>query len=163
MELDLLQVLGGFGAGLVFGILAMIVFNKVRSGSVSAGGVKQDFDQYKSQVEEHFEQTSKKFQDMTEQYQDLYEHLAVGATTLCRPDSVAAGLADGSDSVKPKQIEAKEVVDENVESETDQADNDDSTAAETSSETNTESEAGNAEANAKDSDAASSETDKDEK
>ena len=163
MELDLLQVLGGFGAGLVFGILAMIVFNKVRSGSVSAGGVKQDFDQYKSQVEEHFEQTSKKFQDMTEQYQDLYEHLAVGATTLCRPDSVAAGLADGSDSVKPKQIEAKEVVDENVEPETDKVDHDDSVSVETNAETIAEPDGDNAEANTKDSDSTSGEADKGEK
>ena len=33
---------------------------------------------------------------MTEQYQDLYKHLSVGAASLCRPDSVAAVLADES-------------------------------------------------------------------
>ena len=108
MEFDLLQVAIGFGIGLLTGVIAMLIFNKVRSGSVSAVGVKQEYDDYRSQVEEHFEQTSKKFQNMTEQYQDLYEHLSVGATSLCAPGSVAAALADQSESVKPKQIESKE-------------------------------------------------------
>lgn len=107
MELDLLQISSGFLAGLIVGLLAMLIFNKLKSGSVSAGGVKQEFDDYKNEVEAHFETTSKKFQNMTEQYQDLYKHLATGATTLCRPDSVAAALADESDpSNKPAQIEA---------------------------------------------------------
>ncbi len=108
MELDLLQISSGFAAGFIVGLLAMLIFNKIRSGSVSAGGVKQEFDEYKNDVEAHFEATSKKFQNMTEQYQDLYKHLATGATTLCRPDSVAAALADESDpSNKPVRIEAK--------------------------------------------------------
>ena len=83
----------------------MLIFNKVRSGSTSAAGVKQDYDAYKTEVEEHFEATSKKFQTMTEQYQDLYQHLSVGATTLCRADSVAAALVDSSNPDKPAQIE----------------------------------------------------------
>lgn len=107
MEFDLLQLSIGFGVGLLTGIATMLIFNKVRSGSVSAVGVKQEFDDYKNQVEEHFEQTSKKFQNMTEQYQDLYEHLSVGATSLCASGSVAAALADKSDSVKPKQLESQ--------------------------------------------------------
>lgn len=112
MEIDVLQVLGGFGVGVLVGILAMLLFNKVRSGSASAAGLKQDYDAYKSQVEEHFEETSKKFQTMTEQYQDLYQHLSVGATSLCRPDSVAAALVDSSDPAKPAQIESDSTVDE---------------------------------------------------
>ena len=108
MEFDFLQIAIGFGIGLLTAVIAMLIFNKARSGSVSAAGVKQEYDDYRSQVEEHFEETSKKFQNMTEQYQDLYEHLSLGATSLCSPGSVAAELADQSESVKPKPIESKQ-------------------------------------------------------
>lgn len=106
MELDLLQVFSGFAAGLIVGVAAVLLFNKLRSGSASPSGVKQEFDDYKSQVESHFEETSKKFQDMTEQYQDLYKHLSTGATTLCRPDSVAAGLVESSVTDGTPKLEA---------------------------------------------------------
>ncbi len=109
MELDLLQVFTGFGVGVIVGVVIMLVFNKVKSGSASPASVKQEFDDYKNQVEEHFEATSKKFQNMTEQYQDLYQHLSVGATSLCRPDSVAAGLVDDSNPSKPKQLEVQDI------------------------------------------------------
>ena len=106
MELDLLQVFSGFVAGLIVGVAAVLLFNKLRSGSASPSGVKQEFDDYKSQVESHFEETSKKFQDMTEQYQDLYKHLSTGAVTLCRPDSVAAGLVESSVTDGTPKLEA---------------------------------------------------------
>lgn len=110
MEQELLQFFGGLAVGFILGVVAMLIFNKVKSGSVSPAGAKQEFEDYKNEVEAHFEATSKKFQNMTEQYQDLYQHLSVGATSLCRPDSVAASLVDGSDpSSKPAQIEDKTV------------------------------------------------------
>lgn len=96
MEQELLQFILVFFAGLVCGVLLLLLWNKLSSGSASPSSVKQDYEDYQNKVEEHFEATSKKFQDMTEQYQDLYKHLSVGATSLCRPDSVAAGLADES-------------------------------------------------------------------
>jgi len=97
MEPEILQLILVFVAGALSGALLLLLWNKLSSGSTSPAAVKQDFENYQNQVEEHFEATSKKFQDMTEQYQDLYKHLSVGATSLCRPDSVAAGLADKSD------------------------------------------------------------------
>jgi len=101
MEPELLQFIIIFAVGLFSGMLIMLLWNKLSSGSASPSSVKQDYDEYKTQVESHFEETSKKFQDMTEQYQDLYKHLAVGATSLCRPDSVAATLAnDTGDKLK---------------------------------------------------------------
>lgn len=96
MESELLQLIVVFVVGLVCGALIMLLWNKLSSGSASASGLKQEYQDYQEKVETHFEQTSKKFQDMTEQYQDLYKHLSVGATSLCRPDSVAAELADDS-------------------------------------------------------------------
>jgi len=108
MEQELLHALLIFFAGLVLGMVLMLLVNKLRSGSVSPGKVKQEFDDYQAQVESHFEETSQKFKDMTQQYQDLYKHLSVGATSLCRPDSVAAtGLANQSDAVAPAKLEQK--------------------------------------------------------
>ncbi|MFT6407897.1 MAG: uncharacterized membrane-anchored protein YhcB (DUF1043 family) [Arenicella sp.] len=96
MESELLQLIVVFVVGLVSGALIMLLWNKLSSGSASPSGLKQEYQDYQEQVETHFEETSKKFQDMTAQYQDLYKHLSVGATSLCRPDSVAAALADES-------------------------------------------------------------------
>jgi uncharacterized membrane-anchored protein YhcB (DUF1043 family) len=96
MESELLQLIVVFVVGLICGALIMLLWNKLSSGSASAAGLKLEYQDYQEKVETHFEQTSKKFQDMTEQYQDLYKHLSVGATSLCRPDSVAATLADES-------------------------------------------------------------------
>jgi uncharacterized membrane-anchored protein YhcB (DUF1043 family) len=96
MESELLQLIIVFVVGLVSGALIMLLWNKLSSGSASPAGLKQEYQDYQEKVEAHFEETSKKFQDMTEQYQDLYKHLSVGATSLCRSDSVAAGLVDDS-------------------------------------------------------------------
>ncbi len=106
MESDLLQLIAIFVVGLVCGALIMLLWNKLSSGSASPAGLKQEYEDYQEKVETHFEETSKKFQDMTAQYQDLYKHLSVGATSLCRPDSVAAALADESQS--QVKIENKE-------------------------------------------------------
>jgi len=106
MEQELLQFIGVFAGGAVFGIIFMLIMNKLGSGSASPSAVKQEFDSYQNDVERHFEETSKKFKDMTAQYQDLYKHLSVGATSLCRPDSVAATLADQRSPIgEPAKIE----------------------------------------------------------
>lgn len=94
MEPQLLQFIALFSAGLVTGVLLMLLVNKIRSGSAAPKNVQHEYDRYQAEVESHFEETSKKFKQMTEQYQELYQHLSIGATSLCRPDSAAATLAD---------------------------------------------------------------------
>ena len=138
MEPYLLHLFLSFIAGLIVVIIVMLLVNKLKTGKLSPASVKQEFDEYQERVEEHFEQTSKKFKDMTEQYQDLYQHLSVGATSLCRPDSVAASLADGSEPLKA--LEQKEATSEEaapIESEAKTADTE-------STETNTEQDASDA-------------------
>jgi len=116
MESELLQLIVVFVVGVVCGALIMLLWNKLSSGSASPSGLKQEYQDYQDKVEAHFEETSKKFQDMTEQYQDLYKHLSVGATSLCRPDSVAAALADESQpQVKLEKKEAEEAIVETAE------------------------------------------------
>jgi uncharacterized membrane-anchored protein YhcB (DUF1043 family) len=117
MESELLQLIIVFVVGLVCGALIMLLWNKLTSGSASAAGLKQEYQDYQEKVETHFEQTSKKFEDMTAQYQDLYKHLSLGAASLCRPDSVAAVLADeADDQLKIEKKEEPEVESEVVSS-----------------------------------------------
>ncbi len=99
-ELQLLPSLILFFSGTVFGVLLILAFNKLKTGSVSANSVKKEKEAYQAEVENHFEETSKKFKMMAEQYQDLYQHLSVGATTLCRPDKMVTGLQDQSALLK---------------------------------------------------------------
>lgn len=121
-EIQVIPAVLCFFAGAIVGISAILLFNKMRTGSASAGKIKQEMEDYQGEVEAHFEETSKKFKDMAAQYQDLYQHLSVGATTLCRPENSILGLSDKRDplamaptiehkakSVDPIQ-EAKEAV-----------------------------------------------------
>lgn len=101
-EFSLVPSLICFGIGFLSGVIALLLFNKVRSGSASPESVKQQLDDYQQEVERHFEQTSQKFKSMTEQYQDLYNHLSIGATTLCRPDSNIVGLEKQTEIVTQK-------------------------------------------------------------
>ena len=111
-EIQVIPALLFFSAGAIVGISATLLFNKIRTGSASAGKIKQEMEDYQGEVEAHFEETSKKFKDMAAQYQDLYQHLSVGATTLCRSGNVIAGLSDQRDplAMAPKiELRAKPV------------------------------------------------------
>jgi uncharacterized membrane-anchored protein YhcB (DUF1043 family) len=96
-EIQVIPAILFFCAGTITGISVSLLFNKMRTGSASAGKIKQEMEDYQGEVEAHFEETSKKFKDMAAQYQDLYQHLSVGATTLCRSGNVIAGLSDQRD------------------------------------------------------------------
>jgi uncharacterized membrane-anchored protein YhcB (DUF1043 family) len=96
-EIQVIPAVLSFCIGTIAGISATLLFNKMRTGSASAGKIKQEMEAYQGEVEAHFEETSKKFKDMAAQYQDLYQHLSVGATTLCRSGNVIAGLSDQRD------------------------------------------------------------------
>ncbi|MFT5136036.1 MAG: uncharacterized membrane-anchored protein YhcB (DUF1043 family) [Arenicella sp.] len=115
-----------FCAGTIAGISVTLLFNKMRTGSASAGKIKQEMEDYQGEVEAHFEETSKKFKDMAAQYQDLYQHLSVGATTLCRSGNVIAGLNDQRDplamaptiELRGKQTDANRAVKKDVDKKT---------------------------------------------
>lgn len=117
IEFSLVPSLICFAVGFLAGVVTLMLFNKMRSGSASPETVKQQLDQYQQEVEQHFEQTSQKFKSMTEQYQDLYNHLSVGATTLCRPDSNITGLENKSEIVQQKIESDKTTVDSEIKSE----------------------------------------------
>lgn len=89
-----------FFLGIIMGILLMLLIIKIKGGSVVSGAAKREFDAYQDKVESHFDEASKKFQAMAEQYKDLYQHLSVGATTLCRPEHSISGLSDNVDPLR---------------------------------------------------------------
>lgn len=101
-EQEMGLTLMAFFAGLVLGIIGTLLTYKFRSGSASPTKLKQEMEQYQDQVEAHFEETSKKFKQMTTQYQDLYQHLSVGATSLCRAENIAPGLIDDTSPLASK-------------------------------------------------------------
>ncbi len=89
-----------FFAGLLVGVMGILIFNKFRTGNISPNAIKKEKDEYQDKVEAHFDETAKKFKDMTTQYQELYQHLSVGATNLCRPEKITAGLIDQANPLK---------------------------------------------------------------
>ena len=89
-----------FIIGTVVGGISILVFNKLRTGSISPRAIKKEKDDYQTKVEAHFDETAKKFKDMTTQYQELYQHLSVGANNLCRPEKITAGLIDQANPLK---------------------------------------------------------------
>jgi len=104
-----------FLIGVVAGIVLILLTNKLRSGSASPVKLKKEMDDYQDKVDAHFAETSQKFKQMTNQYQDLYQHLAEGATTLCRPDAIAAELIEDSSALGRKPaIEQKAKPDQAV-------------------------------------------------
>ena len=119
-----LLLAGSLLIGLTLGIIGMLVFNKVRGGSISPGTLKQEMEDYQGQVEAHFEQTSQKFQQMAAQYQDLYQHLAVGATSLCRPENISPGLTDQSDPLSKSKLIEQETLAEQASDDSEQVKSD---------------------------------------
>lgn len=72
-------------AGLILGLL-IAAFGWKRKDSGNAATVNQlqnDFDDYKSQVNNHFSKTSDLVGKLTDDYREVYRHLATGSAALC--------------------------------------------------------------------------------
>ena len=108
MEQAVLVYLAVFIGGALIGGLLTNVLVRYRSGGDSPAQIKADYEDYQNKVEDHFEETSRRFRQMTEQYQDLYQHLAEGATSLCRPDSEVAFISNQAKDKSVLESEASE-------------------------------------------------------
>ena len=71
-------LLGG-GAGFWIGQ------SRGRSDAAKSTDLKRELDAYREQVSEHFGKTAEHFQALGLQVRELYDHMAVGAETLCDP------------------------------------------------------------------------------
>jgi hypothetical protein len=64
---------------------------------------REQLDQYRGEVVEHFTGTSRLLRDLTHQYREVYDHLATSAGNLCPEGSV-----DFLEGLQPDQIPAGE-------------------------------------------------------
>lgn len=63
------------------------------SESAKASEIREEFEDYRRNVTEHFGQTASHFQAIGKQYRELYEHMASGAEALCDFDGEADRLS----------------------------------------------------------------------
>lgn len=101
----LLVALVAAAIGLFLGIVLMIVLDRRKAGGKSVEKLREEFDDYRSKVADHFAETSDLFRDMTEKYRDVYNHLASGSQALCEDPMQHARLefADHEELVHDSQ------------------------------------------------------------
>ena len=87
-------------AGLVFGCLLgyALLKRKNTPNAQAAEELKEEFEQYKDKVDDHFNKTSEMFMDVTTQYKKLYDHMAVGAIELSKADTITMPRLEMQDS-----------------------------------------------------------------
>lgn len=138
VEQDVLLLIGVFVLGVAIGMVLLTAINRVRAGAGSPTKLKQELQDYQEAVEQHFDETSRKFKDMTAHYQDLYQHLATGATNLCRTENISPALSELSDS-EPLLVEkAADNVESSDEDKSVNNDTDDMAKAESQIQTKTQ-------------------------
>ena len=101
-------------AGLVFGcLLAYALLKRKNSPSVDAAvAIKEEFEEYKYKVDDHFNKTSEMFKDVTTQYKKLYDHMAVGAIELSNADTITMPRLEMQESEDTESSENDVVIDE---------------------------------------------------
>jgi len=90
-EVDLVTAAAVFVIGLVVGaLLARLVLpsrRKLRQLVTALEDARTEHETYRAQVSDHFEKTSDLVATMTASYKAVYDHLAVGAQTLCQENA----------------------------------------------------------------------------
>ena len=96
-----LALLAGVGIG-------YLIFQDIEIGGKTAAELKQEHEEYRKEVQQHFTKTSDLFQSMTMQYRELYDHLSQGAQTLCEtiPPNPALNLSDKA--LLPNKVSAED-------------------------------------------------------
>lgn len=74
----------GIGVGIAIAYAAFPWSKRARKLEKELEGVKESYDGYRGEVNQHFVKTSELFQEMTDRYRAIYEHMASGAQALCR-------------------------------------------------------------------------------
>ena len=100
MSETILIVLGAIGLLAAGGGLGFWLAQwRIRGESSKADEVRQQFDDYRREVTQHFGQTAEHFKAIGREYRELYEHMAGGADSLCDREAVDVKL-----SFAPKAI-----------------------------------------------------------
>ena len=74
----------GLGLGVLFGRRSSPAAKRQREAELKLDQVLQDKKAYEDDVVEHFTDTARLLNTLTEQYRDVHNHLALGASTLCK-------------------------------------------------------------------------------
>ena len=74
----------GLGLGVLFGRRSSPAAKRQREAELKLDQVLQDKKAYEDDVVEHFTDTARLLNTLTEQYRDVHNHLARGASTLCK-------------------------------------------------------------------------------
>ena len=72
---------------------------RMRGEAARADEVREQFDDYRREVTQHFGRTAEHFKAIGREYRELYEHMASGADSLCDREAVDVKL-----SFAPKAI-----------------------------------------------------------
>ena len=84
--------------GLGLGLGYWFAHSQHKREATRANDVRNELDNYRRHVTEHFGETAQHFQLLGQQYQSLYKHMAQGADTLCDPaqSDTLLGFAAGN-------------------------------------------------------------------
>lgn len=101
-------------AGLVFGCLIAyaLLKRKTKPDMEAAAAIKEEFEEYKDKVDDHFNKTSEMFKDVTTQYKKLYDHMAVGAIELSKTDTISMPRLEMQDTAEPEPGQEDAVIDD---------------------------------------------------
>ncbi|MGD2075721.1 MAG: DUF1043 family protein [Gammaproteobacteria bacterium] len=74
----------GVACGVGIGYVALCNNRRTQQLQERCDALQQEFDNYRSEVGQHFLRTSELVQKMTDSYREVYEHLATGSQALCQ-------------------------------------------------------------------------------
>ncbi len=102
-----------FGVGVLFGFFfgrgkEVHPTAQIKELEESVEKAKQEMEEYRGEVSQHFGKTAELFNQLTNDYRDVYEHLAASSEKLCG-DQVEKLKALSSDSTEKPLIESEEV------------------------------------------------------
>ncbi len=98
-----LAAIGGLAVGVVIGVVFASHLNtnpsRVRELENQIRDLKDNSNNYRDSVSDHFSMTAELVQHMTESYKEVYQHLATGAQELCSQEVASKLLPASSDAV----------------------------------------------------------------
>lgn len=98
-------VAGAIGFGL--GAAAVYWMSRKRTGGTSVAALKQEHEQFREQVSEHFVETARLINRLTDSYKDVFDHLSQGAETLVDDATLRERMPQVSDQeVRLKRLGA---------------------------------------------------------
>jgi len=97
-----LAAIGGLAVGVVIGVVFASHLNtnpsRVRELENQIRDLKDNSNNYRDSVSDHFSMTAELVQHMTESYKEVYQHLATGAQELCSQEVASKLLPASSDA-----------------------------------------------------------------